>query len=208
MKRIPFVTIAIAILTVLTSVSSATVAALEFTRDAFARGEIWRLFTAHLTHFDAAHLRWDVFALLLLGSMAEIKSRRDWVVAILASAPLITLAVWRLQPHFEVYRGLSGLDCAACGVVTGHLLRDGWRGRDLPVFLLGSAACAGALAKCGYEFVTGSPFFVGETGAFTPVPLAHLIGIASGVLVVFALDAIARLRSRRNIFRVRLTGNT
>lgn len=193
MKRIPFITISVALLALLIGASPAAVAALEFTRDSFARGEIWRLFTAHLTHFDVAHLRWDVFALLLLGSMAEIKSRRDWVVTILVSAPLITLAVWMLQPHFETYRGLSGLDCAAYGVVAGHLLRDGWRERHWPTLALGMFACGGALAKCGYELITGNPFFVGETDAFTPVPLAHFVGVTTGVLVVFASGFVKRI---------------
>ena len=182
MKHIPFVTFSLATLALITGASPAMPGALEFSRDAFSRGEIWRLWTAHFTHFDAAHLRWDVFALLLLGSMAEMKSRRDWLVAIIVSAPLIVLAVWWLQPRFEVYRGLSGLDCAAYGVVAGRLLREGWRERHWPVLSLGLLACAGALAKCGYELLTGQPLFVGATETFSPAPLAHLVGAATGVL--------------------------
>ncbi|MDR1011701.1 MAG: rhombosortase [Opitutaceae bacterium] len=199
MKRIPFITLIFAALAIFAAALPGGTGVLEFTRDAFARGEIWRLFTAHLTHFDAAHLRWDAFALLLLGSMAEWNSRRDWLVTILVSAPLITLAVWIIQPHFEVYRGLSGIDCAAYGVVAGHLLRDGWRPRHWPTLALGMLACGGALAKCGYELITGNPFFVGATDAFAPVPLAHLAGATIGVLVVFASDAAMRLRSRANV---------
>ncbi|AWI08515.1 rhombosortase [Ereboglobus luteus] len=188
MKRLPFITLSLAVFALITSAFPALTNAFEFTRETFAHSEIWRLLTAHLTHFDAAHLRWDVFALLLLGSMAEWKSRRDWLVTLAVSAPLITLAVWILQPHFETYRGLSGLDCAAYGVVAGHLLRDGWRERHTPTLALGVLACGGALAKCGYELITGNPFFVGETVAFTPVPLAHFVGVTIGVLVVFAHD--------------------
>lgn len=197
MKRFPFITIILATLALIAGALPALTNALEFTREAFARGEIWRLWTAHLTHFDAAHLRWDVFALLLLGPMAERGSRRDWVVAIFVSAPLIGLAVWWLQPHFEVYRGLSGIDCAAYGVTAGHLLRDGWRERHWPTLALGLLACAGVMAKCGYELVAGQPFFVGDTDAFSPVPLAHLVGAATGALVAVVPACIQSRRSSR-----------
>jgi len=71
MKRIPFITLALAGLAFAVAVlPSAIAGAMEFSREAFSRGEIWRLWTAHLTHFGAAHLRWDMFALLLLGSLA------------------------------------------------------------------------------------------------------------------------------------------
>ncbi|MDF9828389.1 rhomboid family GlyGly-CTERM serine protease [Ereboglobus sp. PH5-10] len=193
MKRLPFITLSLAVFALIVGALPSFTSAFEFTRESFARGEIWRVLTAHLTHFDAAHLRWDVFALLLLGSMAELKSRRDWLVALAVSAPLITLAVWILQPHFETYRGLSGLDCAAYGVVAGHLLRDGWRERHAPTLALGVLACGGALAKCGYELITGNPFFVGETDAFAPVPLAHLVGASIGVLTVFVRGFVSEM---------------
>jgi len=128
MKCIPFFTLTLACIAAGVAVLPPAVAgALEFSREAFARGEVWRVWTAHLTHFGAGHLQWDLFALLLLGAMAEMRSRRDWVVAVAVSAPVIVLGVWWLQPQFEVYRGLSGIDCAAFGVVAGHLLREGWR---------------------------------------------------------------------------------
>jgi len=202
MKRIPFITLALAAFALVCGAMPALAGSLEFSRETFARGEIWRLWTAHLTHFGAAHLRWDVFALLLLGSMAELKSRRDWIAAVVVSAPAIVLAVWWLQPQFTVYRGLSGIDCAAYGVVAGHLLREGWRERRGFSLALGAVACAGALAKCGYEVVTGNPFFVGATTAFAPAPLAHLVGVAVGMAVVwrmrgFSLGARPALAAKR-----------
>ena len=221
MKRIPCITLALAAIALICGAMPTLADGLEFSREAFARGEIWRLFTAHFVHFGGAHLRWDVLALLLLGSMAEWKSRRDWVAAVVVSAPAIVLAVWWALPQFAVYRGLSGIDCAAYGVVAGHLLREGWRGRawegrtsgrprrwslfgkcppfgkpggdgrhgDRPVrrdwfsLALGVAACAGAAAKCGYEVVTGNMVFVGAAEAFAAVPLAHVVGVAVGVMV-------------------------
>ena len=186
MKSIPFITSALVVITLFCGAMPALASSLEFSRDAFARGEIWRLWTAHFVHFGGAHLRWDVLTLLLLGSLAEFKSRRDWIAAFVISAPAIVLAVWWLQPEFAVYRGLSGIDCAAYGVVAGHLLRDGWRERKhgRGVFALGVAGCAGALAKCGYELLVGQPFFVGATDAFAPAPLAHFVGVVVGVVIV------------------------
>ncbi|WP_145928854.1 rhombosortase [Termitidicoccus mucosus] len=184
MRRFPLVTLALAALALLAAaLPPAFTDALQFDRDAIARGELWRFLTAHLTHFGVSHLRWDVFALLLLGTMAEGKSRRDWLAALAVSAPAITLLVWALQPHFTHYRGLSGLDCAAYGVIVGHLFRDGLRARHHFTLALAVLAFAAALAKCAYELATGTAFFVGATTAFAPVPLAHLAGVLTGALV-------------------------
>ena len=262
MKRIPVITLSMASAALLAGALPDIAHVLEFSREAFARGEIWRLWTAHLTHFGAGHLRWDVGALLLLGSVAELKSRRDWVVAVVVSAPVIVLAVWWLQPRFEVYRGLSGIDCAAFGVVAGHLLREGWRemrwgavaswvgesarpacrlgrhaqvqssnlrlagrqtqhagrvrspensetdnsfghicGRGWFLFALGVAACGGAVAKCGYELVTGNAFFVGATDAFAAAPLAHFAGVVVGAAAGGVVFSRSGFSARRGICR-------
>jgi rhomboid family GlyGly-CTERM serine protease len=194
MRRLPFITLALAALALLlAALPPAFTAALQFDRDAVARGEIWRLLTAHLAHFGAAHLCWDVFALLLLGTMAERKSRRDWIAALAIAAPVITLLVWTLQPRFTHYRGLSGLDCAACGVIVGHLFRDGLRARHPFTLVIAVVAFAAALAKCAYELATGGGFFVGATTAFAPDPLAHLAGVLTGVAVV-AFPLLRRIK--------------
>ena len=71
--------------------------------------EPWRLWSAHLSHSDGAHLFWDVTGLLLVGALYEplLKGKIWWLAAIGALA--IDLGVITLAPEAGRYCGLSGL---------------------------------------------------------------------------------------------------
>ncbi len=189
LHRIPWITLLIAAFAGLVATSPAWGAALEFQRAAVTcRGELWRLLTAHLTHFGADHLAWDVAALLILGAMTECENRRGFALTIGGAALAIGLGVWMGQPQFETYRGLSGVDSALYGLVCARLLADGWRARHTFSIVLGGLALAGFALKCGAELTGGATVFAksGDPGcvsvvAYAPVPLAHLIGLAAGI---------------------------
>ena len=92
---------------------AAWLCALEFDRDAILRGELWRLWSAHLVHFSPAQAMLDALLFLLSGAMAARTLRIDfrWRDLLLA-APLISLALLWLAPDLAAYRGLSGLASA------------------------------------------------------------------------------------------------
>ncbi|MEY4489693.1 MAG: hypothetical protein RIQ79_2201 [Verrucomicrobiota bacterium] len=183
MRRIPWITLALAALACLVQASPALGAALEFRRAAVnTHGELWRLVTAHLAHFGADHLRWDVAALLILGVMAERENRRRFAFTLSVAALAIGLGVWLGQPHFETYRGLSGIDSALYGLVCARLLADGWRVRHGFSIAVGGLALAGFALKCGAELTSGATVFANAAADhYAPVPLAHLIGLAAGI---------------------------
>jgi rhomboid family GlyGly-CTERM serine protease len=192
---LPLVTLALAAAALLVAVLPPGVATLaQFDRASFlAQGAIWPLYTSHLVHFGKNHLAWDVFALLVLGTMAERWSRFATVLTLTLAAPLIVLTVWIAQPQFITYRGLSGLDAALFTLVATRILRDGLACRPRHPFsvVLGTLALAGLVAKCGYEIFSGATLFVANNNtpspadtahAFVPVPLAHLVGGTVGAL--------------------------
>lgn len=152
---------------------------LQFERSALALGEWWRIVTGHLTHFDANHLAWDVGALLVLGTLCETASRRRTAMALGLASVAISAAVWAFQPQFESYRGLSGLDSALFALFATSLIEQR---RHAPV-LLGVVALFGVLAKCVFEIATGTPAFASGDG-YSPVPLAHLVGVLCGSVAV------------------------
>jgi rhomboid family GlyGly-CTERM serine protease len=160
---------------------------LQFGREAFSRGEIWRLVTGHFTHFGADHLRWDVIAFIAFGSLVEIRSRRAWCFCLAISAVVISLGVALFQPQYAFYRGLSGLDSALFAFVTADLLQTGRRDRDLLATGFSAAAIVGFLGKSLYELTTGLTLFVAPSADFETVPLAHLLGAIVGALSVFFL---------------------
>ena len=182
MRRVPWLTLALAGLACLVQASPALTAACEFVRPTPGRGEFWRLFTAHLAHYGVDHLTWDVAALLILGPMAEAEGRRVFASVLVGAALLIGVGVWAWQPQLTSYRGLSGLDSAVYGLVCARLVGTGWKERHGFSLALGALALAGFALKCGAELATNTTVFAASASeGYVPVPLAHLLGMAAGM---------------------------
>ncbi|MFA6287958.1 MAG: rhombosortase [Opitutaceae bacterium] len=188
MKRLPFATLMLAALAVAIHFVPVLGNLLEFDRAAVAHGQAWRFFTAHLAHFSDDHLRWDLLAFVLLGTMAERISRRGFLLTCGLSAAVITAGVWIAQPQFATYRGLSGVDSALFGFVLADLFVKGWREQHGFSMAVGVIALASFGGKCAFELATGGTVFVETCGAFAPVPLAHLLGLAAGTAVAALLN--------------------
>jgi rhomboid family GlyGly-CTERM serine protease len=183
MKRIPWFTLGFSALAVVVHFVPALTLGWQFDRTAVAHGQVWRFFTAHLTHFGDDHLRWDAIAFAVLGALVERISRSGFLATLVLSAGLITLGVWVAQPQFATYRGLSGIDSALFGFVIADVIAAGWRERHGFSIAVGGLALAGFSAKCAFEIATGGTVFVETGGAFAPVPLAHLLGLCAGVVM-------------------------
>jgi rhomboid family GlyGly-CTERM serine protease len=152
---------------------------LEYDRAAVRAGQLWRLLTAHFTHWSVDHLGWDLLAFALLGALCERESRPRFLAAVLGGAVVVSLAVWGLLPEVTTYRGLSGLDSALFVLLAVSVMRA----EDEPAWRLGAGAAAlvAFQAKILYEIWTGSAVFVHGAGLeIGPVPLAHLAGAAVG----------------------------
>lgn len=187
MRRLPVLTLILAAAALAAHAIPGATEFLQFDRAALARGEAWRWLTAHLTHFGANHLAWDVGALLALGWSCETHSRRRFAAAVILSAVAITPAVWTWQPQFAVYRGLSGIDSALFALLATSLLQ---RASHLEK-LTGAAALLAIAAKCLVELATHTTLFADGVG-YAPVPLAHAIGLLAGVAAALPRPAISR----------------
>lgn len=65
MKKLPILTLAIGALSLFVFLRPGWTETLEMNRAALAQGEFWRLYTGHLTHFSADHLKWDLAGMAL-----------------------------------------------------------------------------------------------------------------------------------------------
>jgi len=156
--------------------------AAELTRSGLARGELWRLFTGHLSHFSLYHFVVDAGTFAILGSIVERRlGAGRWALLLSASALLISLAFLGLEPSLESYRGLSGLDCAAFAAA---LILEARTHRGMAILL-----AAGFAAKLAFEQTSGGFLFpstnLGDMGL--PVLSAHSIGAAAGVAMTFVV---------------------
>jgi rhomboid family GlyGly-CTERM serine protease len=190
MKRFPWFTLGFSALAVVVHWIPALTFGWQFDRAAVAHGQVWRFFTAHLTHFGSDHLRWDLIVFIVLGVMAERISRSAFLATLALSAGFITLGVWVAQPEFAFYRGLSGIDCALFGLVLTDLLTVGWRDRHGFSLAVGGITLAGFVAKCVFELTTGDTVFVEAAGTFAPVPLAHLLGFIAGAATIMSVSSV------------------
>ena len=86
------------------------------------------------------------------------------------------------HPEMESYRGLSGLDTALFGLVVADLLGRRLVERDWNSAILFLLLLFGLVTKMATEIGLGTNLFVSDT-SFVPVPLAHLIGAATGLLI-------------------------
>ena len=167
MKRIPWLTVTTASLTLLLAGASLGGFA-QYDRAAILRGEVWRLVTGHFSHWSASHLGYDLFAFVILGAICERRGRRLFATVVVATAFVVSLFLLAFRPEVVMYRGLSAIDSAlwvGAAFIAGE--------RRLPL-----AVALGALflVKVAIESQTGALFVDG----MTVLPVVHLVGAAVG----------------------------
>lgn len=146
-------------------------AALLLDRDALAQGQVWRLWSGHLLHLDAAHAALNLAALAVIVLLAQRQRMFGEVVAAaLAGMPLLSLALLWLDPALQWYAGLSGI---LHGLLVVVLARRGG--------ILAWSVLALLAAKLAWEWHAGSSW-----QGFSVVTLAHRLGAAWGVAWVIA----------------------
>ncbi len=159
---------------------------LELDRNAVASGELWRILTAHFTHWSVDQLAWDGAVFLVLAVLCERIDRRRMLAAIAGSAIVVSAGVLLLETRLDRYRGLSGIDSALFFLFSISILR----GREIEAsgpFRSGAAVLSVAfVGKVIAESVTGSTLFTSSgPSVFEVVPLAHLLGAVVGALAAF-----------------------
>ncbi len=183
-RRLPCASLLLSAAAVLVFVHPSATTWLQYGRLAIAAGEIWRLVSSHWTHVSADHLFWDVLTFLVLGTLCERMSRLRFCTCVLGSTLLIPVALWITMPQLETYRGLSGIDSALYVLLAVTLLKDEVHGRRWGWVITLSGVLFVFIAKVGYEMATGGTIFVNSGAShMIPVPLAHWVGAAVGMIV-------------------------
>ena len=181
--RVP-VTLAISIAALVIATMPALAEALQFDRAAIAAGELWRLATCHLTHWNGEHILWDLLMFAVLGALCEWRSpaRMRWC-AVAGAAAVSATVIW-LFPTVELYRGLSGIDTALFTLLAIALLRDARREQNVGQMFCTGGLLIGLAAKIAYEAVGGQTIFVEQTAAgFLPLVWDHVAGALVGAIL-------------------------
>ena len=190
--RLPGASLLLSILAVLLYYLPGAGELFEYSRQALAHGELWRLVSCHWTHWSAEHLLWDVVAFAVLAALCEAQlGRRLLLVCLVTAALAIPVVIWLVLPTMEIYRGLSGLDSTLFVLVAlshaRRLFRPTSRSTALSAVPLEPLIWTGALGlfvcKVLFEAISGTALFVGSGGTgVVVVPLAHLVGGTIGAI--------------------------
>jgi rhomboid family GlyGly-CTERM serine protease len=140
---------------------------------AAAHGEIWRLWTGHLVHYDLRHFLTNAIAIAVPIALADHRSRRSILLSMTLLAPLISLALLA-GADFDEYRGASALALAIWVASALTLLR----GQSPSGRHTGAALIALAIGKLAFE-TAGAGHLWTEVA---PLPLAHVAGAIAGVI--------------------------
>lgn len=153
--------------------------------------EPWRCWSAAWVHWSALHLGANAAGTLLLAALgwtARVPLRAVWAWAL--AWPLVAPAVTVLQPALAHYGGLSGVLHAGVAVVALWLLSQPAAARRER--LVGLALLVGLLAKLVSERFWLLDLRHGGGWDIAVVPLAHAVGVASGLLAGwFCLPLVA-----------------
>ncbi len=145
----------------------------RYERTAVEAGELWRVITAHIVHFDVGHLLLNLAGLAVVTALlAGIMSARDWLTAMLLSAVAVVIGLYVLDPGVQWYVGLSGVlhGVLACGAMVFLHRRERF----------GAALLIVLIAKLVWEHWAGPLPLAGDE---TPVVIqAHLYGAIGGTL--------------------------
>jgi rhomboid family GlyGly-CTERM serine protease len=149
---------------------------LEFQHLAISGGELWRLFSGHLTHLSWGHLLMNLLGLWLIWALLLRTESAVMVALILLMLGLGTsLGLYLCSPAIAWYRGLSGV---LHGLLVWGLMRQ-WRSQPGPhAIILGLVAL-----KLAWEQFSGPLPGSATLASGRIVVEAHLYGALAGALL-------------------------
>ncbi len=186
MKTLALAAIAALVTAVALRVGPDAVAALVADEPRLIRGELWRTLTGPLIHVTWGHLARDLALVVGVGLAYEAPLRHRWSVLLAAGLVVPTVMVLACTDVTSYY-GLSGLSHALLAAAITHELRV-QRGRARS---LAGVVGLGLLAKVIVDALVGGMFPVDLGPGVVVAPLAHLVGVVVGALVVALPTRIA-----------------
>ncbi len=162
---------------------------LRYDRNLVSNGEPWRWLSAHFVHLNGSHYAMNMGALGLMWLMfARRLNTLEWLLLLIGTSLLISLAIQWLQPQLYGYVGLSG---TLHGVIAAGIWRE-WRHDKI----FAASAAGLTIAKLAYEQYFGALPGSEESAGGPVIVDAHLYGAIAGASIAASLDTIYWLKKR------------
>ena len=185
MRRLPWVTLAVAGAAVAVHLVPTAGEWLVYDRARVDAGESWRLATGSLVHVSVAHLALDVAAFGVGGAVMERGGRARFALLCLASLVAVGMSVHLFAPGLARYAGLSGLAYAVLAACALDATAAGGRTRRV-----GATLAAVVATKLALDVARPAPLFFDGAPGVVAAPVSH----AAGVLVAVVAAALAASR--------------
>jgi rhomboid family GlyGly-CTERM serine protease len=145
-------------------------------------GQVWRLWTGHLVHYNPGHLFWDLAVFLPAGVWLERIVPRLARGFYLLAPPAISLALFLGEPALSRYAGLSGI---ATGLLVLLALVQWRRDARAPVWFWPAVLLLVAV-KILMEALSSEPLLARFEPGVRVVTLAHVGGVVCAVIAFLA----------------------
>lgn len=163
--------------------------ALVYDRGLILSGELWRLLTCHLVHFNARHLLYDLLAFGVAAWCIEQRGQRKFATLCALMAPAISISLLLASPGMSYYGGMSGLACGCFFYLALLGQSDTGITRSLSLLVL----IVLPLKVLGEVCMGGSLLPYPEGTSFVAMPLSHAVGMTVAVLAWAANRHVATL---------------
>lgn len=176
--RLPAITLTVVALSVLAYCLPGTAAIFEYNREAILSGEWWRLLTGHWIHFSTSHFLYDTTAFAIAGCLIEGCGYKNFGWLCVGSTMVIGTAMLIFEPNLYICGGLSGMATAFFFFLALHGLEEkgAWRSFCMMLLIL-------CTAKLIIELATGKLLFVNPSESFVPVPINHVAGAFTAIIL-------------------------
>jgi rhomboid family GlyGly-CTERM serine protease len=154
-------------------------------------GQVWRMWTGHLVHFNSSHLLWDLAVFLPAGVWLEQTNPGPTRWFYFLTPPAISALLIAGEPTLAYYAGLSGL---ATGVLVLLALVELRRDSAGPRWFWPGVLLLVAV-KVVLELREPAPLIVRLGSGVRTVPLAHLGGIACALIAALFVALRAKRRT-------------
>ena len=155
-----------------------------------AKGQVWRLLTAHFCHTNGYHLLLNGIGLIVTVSLFINTFKERLILPLLLFTGLfISLCVFYFEPSVYSYVGLSGVlhglfSFAICDELKK---RDKW----------GAVLCIGFIVKVAWEQLSGPSVSTEALIGATVLINAHLYGAIGGVIYFLAQQLWQQVLNKR-----------
>ncbi len=177
-RSLPWLTILLASVALLAFVIPTLSQALIYDRTALRDGQLWRLWTGHVTHVNGPHLGWNLAVFIPAGIWLERLRPKLTACFYFLGAAAISGVIYFWDPTLDTYSGLSGI---ATGQLVLLALLQLRRRKEEPAWFWW-AVLALVAVKIGVELFTSSAVFVDYEKGIRNVPLAHIGGLLCAVV--------------------------